>query len=204
MEFYYTPDTCALASLVTLYDCGADFTLRRISFASKEQKSASYLGINPKARVPALKIGAVVLTETPAILAYLAQSHPNMRLIPDDPLAFAEVQAINNYLCSTLHVAHAHRMRGHRWADGEEHWEAMRAKVPEAVGDCYAYLEEHVFGGPFVTGDTYTIADPYLFTIAQWMESDGVDPNQYPKIRDHRVLMRGRPTVVQALKQECA
>jgi glutathione S-transferase len=68
--------------------------------------------------VPALVTDDGILTETPAILAYLAQRFPQAKLAPlDDPFAFAMVQAFNSYLCSTVHVAHAHRMRGTRWAD---------------------------------------------------------------------------------------
>jgi hypothetical protein len=63
-----------------------------------------------------------ILTESPAMLAFIAQSFPQARLAPfDDPFAFAQVQAFNSYLCSTLHVAHAHRMRGHRWADDTQY-----------------------------------------------------------------------------------
>ena len=59
-----------------------------------------------------------ILTETPAMLAFIAQSFPQARMAPlDDPFAFAQLQAFNSYLCATLHVAHSHRMRGYRWAD---------------------------------------------------------------------------------------
>ncbi len=202
MEFYYTPNTCSLASLIVLYDVGASFDLKRLSFQTEDQKSDAYRAVKPKARVPALVIGGQALTETPAILAFLAQSNPGAGLIPDDAFAFARVQAFNSYLCSTLHVAHAHRMRGHRWADDEAAWKSMQAKVPQSVGDGFAYIEEHVFQGPFVFGGTYTIADPYLFTLAQWMEKDGVDPSRFPGVAGHRAMMRERPTVARALAVE--
>ena len=107
------PATCALASHIALEDAGAPYKLHRVDFKAAEQRSASYLAINPKARVPALVDRRGVLTETPAILAFIAQSFPEAKLAPlDDPFAFAELQAFNAYLCSTVHVAHAHRMRG--------------------------------------------------------------------------------------------
>lgn len=202
MQFFYTPDTCSLASLIVLHDVGADFDLRFIDFQSEQQKSEDFRAVNPKLRVPVLTVGDQVLTETPAILTYLAQAYPAAGLIPDDIAELAQIQSFNSYLCSTLHVAHAHRMRGYRWVDGVEHEKAMQAKVPQAVGECYAYLEEHEFQGPFVFGDAYTIADPYLFTIAQWMEGDGVDPDRFPKIRDHRAMMKTRPTVIASLEIE--
>jgi len=78
----------------------------------------------------------------------------------------------------------------------------MQRKVPQSVGDCYAYIEAHAFHGPFVMGEAYTICDPYLFTIAQWMEADGVDPRQFPKVAAHRALMGERPAVQAALAAE--
>jgi glutathione S-transferase len=120
-----------------------------------------------------------VLTETPAILVFIAQSFPQARLAPlDDAFLFAQVQAFNSYLCSTLHVAHAHRMRGYRWADDAAAIAAMQRKVPESVAACYQLIEETMLREPWVMGDTYTICDPYLFTMAQWLEQDGVDPSR--------------------------
>ena len=203
LVLYYAPDTCALASHIALEDAGAEYRLRRIDFEKEEQRGPDYLAINPKGRVPALVATRGVLTETPAMLAYVAQLYPTARLAPlDDPFAFGQLQAFNSYLCSTLHVAHAHRMRGYRWADEPAAIAAMQRKVPDLVGACYAYIEEQAFVGPFVMGESYTIADPYLFTVAQWMEADGVDPARFPKVAAHRELMRQRKSVQTALRAE--
>jgi glutathione S-transferase len=168
LTLYYTPHTCSLASHIALEDSGAEYTLVRIDFETFEQQSPAYRAINPKARVPALRTPRGILTETPAMLAFIAQSYPGARLAPpDDPFAFAEIQAFNAYLCSTVHVAHAHRMRGYRWTDDPAAILAMQKKVPEAVGACYELIERTMLKEPWVMGDTYTIADPYLFTLAQ-------------------------------------
>ena len=203
LTLYYAPNTCALASHIALEEAGAAFEARRIDFASAEQTKPEYLAINPKGRVPALVAGRGVLTETPAILAFIAQSYPEARLAPlDDPFAFAELQAFNNYLCATVHVAHAHRVRGYRWADEPAAWETMKKKVPQSVGACYDLIERKLFRGPWVMGETYTIADPYLFTLAGWMEGDGVDPRAFPRVDDHRRRMAERPAVRRALAAE--
>jgi glutathione S-transferase len=202
---YYAPHTCSLATHIALEDAGATYRLKRIDFGRTEQQSPDYLAINPKARVPALVTPRGVLTETPSMLAFVAQSFPAARLAPlDDPFAFAEVQAVNSYLCSTLHVAHAHRMRGYRWADEPDAIAAMQRKVPQSVGACYDYIEQHVLRGPWVMGETYTIADPYLFTIAQWLEADGVDPTRVPGVVAHRARMIERPNVAKAVAEEIA
>ena len=205
MELFASPMACSLASHIALEDAGAEYELRRIDFATTEQQSPEYLKINPKARVPAMVTERGILTETPAMLAFIAQSYPEAKLAPlDDPFAFAEIQAFNSYLCSSLHVAHAHRMRGHRWASEESSFEDMRRKVPETVSAGFEMIEKEMFKGPWVMGETYTIADPYLFTIAQWMEKDGVDPGRFPKVADHRARMAERANVKAAIEVELA
>jgi glutathione S-transferase len=205
IKLYYAAHTCSLASHIALNDAGATYSTARISFADDEQRKPEYLAINPKARVPALVTANGILTETPAMLAFIAQSFPQAGLAPfDDPFLFARVQAFNSYLCSTLHVAHAHRMRGHRWVDDPAAIAAMQRKVPETVGACYRLIEDEMLEGPWVMGDTYTICDPYLFTMAQWMEGDGVDPSRFPKVRDHRHRMSERSQVQNAIAEELA
>jgi len=205
LAFYYAPNTCALASHIALEEAGAAYEPRRVDFSSAEQTKPDYLKVNPKARVPALVTDRGVLTENPAILVYVAQTYPSARLAPlEDPFAFAELQAFNSYLCSTVHVAHAHRVRGYRWADEPEALEAMKKKVPQSVGACFELIERQFFRGPWVMGETYTIADPYLFTLASWLEGDGVDPRAYPRVREHRSRMAERPAVKRALAQEAA
>jgi len=205
LKLYYAADTCALASHIALNDAGAEYTTARISFARKEQSKPEYLAVNPKGRVPALVTDRGILTGTPAMLVFIAQSYPDARLAPlHDPFRFAEVQAFNSYLCSTLHVAHSHRMRGLRWADEPASLADMQRKVPESVGACYRLIEDSMLVGPWVMGETYTVCDPYLFTIAQWMEADGVDPSRFPKVSDHRRRMSERPQVRAAIAAELA
>ena len=203
IKLYYAAHTCSLASHIALEDAGAEYSTVRISFAGEEQRKPEYLAINPKGRVPALVTDRGILTETPAMLAFIAQSFPQAKLAPlGDPFLFAQVQAFNSYLCATLHVAHSHRMRGNRWADDPSAIAAMQRKVPESVASCYQLIEEYMLEGPWVMGETYTICDPYLFTMAQWLEQDGVDPARFPKVIDHRRRMSERPQVRKAIAEE--
>ena len=200
---YYARNTCALASHIALKDAGAPYDLRRIDFGTTQQQSPDYIAVNPKARVPAMVTPRGTLTETPAILTFIAQSYPAARLAPlDDPFAFAEMEAFNSYLCSTVHVAHAHRMRGSRWADDPASFADMKRKVPQTVTACYRLIEDGMLKGPFVMGEHYTVADPYLFTLAQWLEDDGVDPARIPRVMEHRMRMLERPNVRQAIAEE--
>jgi glutathione S-transferase len=205
IKLYYAPGTCALASHIALQEAGAAYATQRVNFKINQQNSPEYLAVNPKGRVPAMVTDSGILTETPAMLAYIAQSFPTAKLAPlEDAFAFAQVQSFNSYLCSTVHVAHAHRMRGYRWASEESSFADMKRKLPESVGACFALIERDMLKGPWVMGDTYTICDPYLFTISQWLEADGVDLSRLPKVLDHRKRMSERPAVRQALAEEQA
>ncbi|MDP1750706.1 MAG: glutathione S-transferase N-terminal domain-containing protein [Reyranella sp.] len=207
LKLYYAAHTCSLATHIVLEEVGADYSTVRVDFSKEQQKSADFLKVNPKARVPALVTDKGILTETPAMLVYVAQSFPASRLaLMDDPFAFAQVQSFNAYLCSHLHVAHAHRMRGHRWVDPADTAAiaAMQRKVPESVGGAFDLIERDMLKGPWVMGEHYTICDPYLFTLAQWLEADGVDPARIPRVIDHRRRMAERPGVKKAIAEELA
>jgi glutathione S-transferase len=204
-KLYYAPGTCALASHIALQEAGAAYATERLDFKSNQQNSAEYLAINPKGRVPSLVTDRGILTETPAMLAFIAQSFPQAKLAPlDDPYAFAQVQAFNSYLCSTVHVAHAHKGRGYRWATDDASFADMRRMVPKSVGASFALIERDMLKGPWVMGDSYTICDPYLFTVAQWLEGDSVDLSKLPKVMEHRKRMSERPAVRTVMAEELA
>ena len=205
LKLYYAVGTCALASHIALEETSANFETVRIDFRTEDQLKPEFLAINPKARVPALVTDHGVLTETPALLVYIAQSFPHARLAPlENAFELARVQAFNSYLCSTVHVAHSHRMRGYRWADDPVALKEMQRKVPDTISECFALIEREMFEGPWVMGKAYTICDPYLFTLAQFLEGDGVDLARLPKIRDFRNHMAERAAVKRALANESA
>jgi len=201
MIFYYAPQTVSLAAHIVLEETGADYETRILNFAEAEQRSEGYLKTNPKGRVPALVTAQGILTETPAILVYLAQTFPDAKLAPlDDIFQFAKLQEFNAYLCATVHVAHAHRVRGHRWVDDDAAIAAMQAKVPQTMSECFSLIEAEMFKGPWVLGDTYTVCDPYLFTISNWLKGDGVDVNDFPRIAAFQEKMRDRSAVQKVMQ----
>lgn len=200
MIFYFAPRTVAVASHITLEEVGADYETRVLDFSADEQRSDAYLGINPKGRVPALVTDKGIITETPAILLYLAQRYPDANLAPwKDAFQLAKLQEFNAYLCATVHVAHAHRVRGERWADEETALKAMQQKVPQTMRTCFQLIADDFFQGPWVMGQSYSLADPYLFTISNWLEGDGVDIRDFPNIAEHNRRMRERTAVAKIL-----
>ncbi|WP_309605785.1 glutathione S-transferase, partial [Phenylobacterium sp.] len=148
LKLFSATGSCSLASHIALEEAGAAYQLARMSTRDGDQLKPEYLAINPRGRVPALVTDRGVLTETPAILAFIAQSYPHAGLAPlDDPYAFARAQAFNSYLCATVHVAHAHRHRGYRWADDPAALAEMTRKVPQTVAACFQLIEDELLAG---------------------------------------------------------
>ncbi|WP_232820724.1 glutathione S-transferase family protein [Thalassobius sp. I31.1] len=200
LQLYFAPGTIAGASVLALLESRLQATFLPVDFSAAQQQSESYLKVNPKGRVPALITDFGVLTETGAILEYIARLAPDAGLIPDAPDAAARMHEMMYYLASTMHVNHAHKLRGHRWADQETSHQDMTAKVPETMATSCAWVEEQL-SGTFVCGNALTLADLYLFTICTWLKGDGVDITNYPKLNVHFTRMVGRDSVQTALKQ---
>ncbi|UTP38374.1 glutathione S-transferase N-terminal domain-containing protein [Phenylobacterium sp. LH3H17] len=205
LKLFYFPGSCSLASHIALEDAGADYEAVRVDLMGGEQTRPDYLAINPKGRIPALVTERGVVTESPAILAFVAQSHPGANLAPlDDPFAFAQVQAFNGYLSSTVHVAYAHGRRAGRWADAPSAIAEMKRKVPETMAACFARIEADLPEAPWVMGEAYTICDPYLFTFSGWLAGIGVEIAQFPKVFGHFQRMNTRSAVRKVLAREAA
>jgi glutathione S-transferase len=198
LTFYYAPGTCALASHLALEFSGAPYEAKRLDFKQQQQRTPDYLKINPKGRVPALVTDRGVLTETPALLQYIAQTFPQAALAPvDDVFLLAKVNEFNSYLCSTVHVNHAHKGRGYRWVDAADNaaLEAMKKKVPETMAESFTLIEEQMLKGPWVLGERFSTSDLYLYTLTRWLEGDGVAVNRFPKVVDHMRRMDAKPQV---------
>lgn len=200
LKLYYAKGTAALPVHIALEEAGADYEVQLLDFGAKDHQQPEYLAINPKGRVPALVTDDGILTETPALLAYIGQRFAAANLIPQGQFDFARAQELNLYLCSTVHVAHAHRMRSARWSDDPAAHISMQAKVAQNMTECAAMIENTYLRGPWVMGDQYTVCDPYLLLVARWMKGDGVDESAFPKIREHRARMEARPAVQAVLK----
>ncbi|MEZ5726546.1 MAG: glutathione S-transferase family protein [Burkholderiaceae bacterium] len=198
LTLYYAPNTASLAPHIALEQAGADYRLERVDFEAAQQRSPDYLAVNPKGRVPSLVTDRGVLTETPAILLYLAQRYPGADMAPlDDPFELAQVQAFNVFLCSTVHVAHAHKHRGTRWSGSHRQRGARGDDAQRAADDDAAFelIERTMIGEPWACGEQFGIADMYLFTMTRWLASDKVELARFPKVAAHCERMASVPAV---------
>ena len=205
LKLFYSPGACSLAAHAALEEAGADYEIQLVDLKAGQQRSGEYLKVNPKGRVPALATERGIITENPAILAYIAQRFPQSKLADvEDPFAFAEVQAFNAYLASSVHIAFAHVFRSSRYADGEVAAAAMKAKAGEALDEAFAAIDAKLSDGrPFVQGNNYTLCDPYLMVFERWFTLGKLGhPERFANVRAHRERVEARPAVRRVLTAE--
>ncbi len=196
LKLYTAPGTIGLACEIALEDAGAPYEVVRLSFAGNAQRQPGYLAINPKSRVPALVCDRGVITETPAILGYVAETCPQAGLAPlGDAFAMARMLAFNSYLAGWVHPAAAHRVRGYRWADDPAAIAEMARKSPLVFADAMSLIEAGYLKGPWVMGERYTVSDAYLYVVSSWLPRDGIDMAGFPKIAAHFARMGERAAV---------
>ncbi|MEM7719766.1 MAG: glutathione S-transferase family protein [Pseudomonadota bacterium] len=196
LTLHCAPNTIAVAAIVALNE-GVHWQPVHVDFASAEQTKPEYLAINPKGRVPTLITPEGPLTETGAILEYIGDTAVP-KLVPTDPLQRGRMRELMYYLASTMHVNHAHKKRGARWATEQSSFDDMQAKVPETMTASCAYIEPQIVG-PYLFGAEPTLADCYLYAIATWLEGDGVDTSQFPNLTAWRATMEARASVQKAV-----
>lgn len=195
MKLHYFPGTIASAVAIALHEAGITFETQLVDFKTGAQTRPDYHKLNPKGRVPMLETDDGFLSETGAILDYIAAIRPSAALMPEAPGAAARVRAVMYYLASTMHINHAHGPRASRWADQPVSMTDMRAKVAQNMTESAAYVEKHCLAGPFILGDQITVGDAYLFAACAWLEPDGVDVSGFPRIMGFRAAMEARASV---------
>jgi len=201
LKLYHMLASCSLAAHVALEEVGAKYELILVALDKGQQRSPEHLARNPLGRVPVLDTEHGLLTELPAILAYLAVTHPGANLQPTGVWDLARLNAFVAFLSSTVHPHFAHNNRPARWVDSEAAQAEVVAKARVTVAELYQMLDDRIVG-PWVMGEQYTTADPYLYAITRWLPRAEIDIARYPKVAAHFAAMNARPAVQRVLAQE--
>ena len=98
-------------------------------------------------------------------------------------------------MCATVHINHAHKTRGYRWADDEAAKAELARKTPLNLRENYEMIDKKMIKGPYVMGKDYTLADIYLFTLASWLPGQGLQASEFPKVDAIVKAMSERPAV---------
>ena len=203
ITLYYSPGACSLASHIVLEEIGEPFEARRVTIAEGRHLQPDYLAVNPHGRVPALTDGDFVLTESPAILAWLGQRFPKAGLLDlKDHERLGRTLELLSFFSSSVHIAFAQIWRAARFASGEASREEVTAAGRLALQGYFDELEALAADGAWIVGGRYSIADPYMLVFYRWGGRVGVDMKAYPGWSRHKDAMLARPAVNRALARE--
>lgn len=199
MKLYFAPGACSLSPHIVLREANIPFTLERVDLAKKTTETGrNYREVNPKGRVPALELPeGGVLTEGAAIVQYLADTHPQANLLPPPgTLARARVQEALTFIASELHKAFGPLF----YPKSSEEAKATATKnVDRSFEELETILSDE---RPWVAGDAFSVADPYLFTVAGWAKFKGIELSQWPRVAALVARVAERPAVQEALRAE--
>ena len=200
MKLYYSPGACSLSPHILLREAERRFDLERVDLRTHRTASgADYYQINPKGYVPALQLdgpGSPVLTEGPAIVQYIADLVPDARLAPPNgTFARYHLQEWLNFISTELHKQFGPLFAANTPALFAEQ---QRGKI----GRRLLYLQDVLVDRAFLMGESFTVADAYLFVMLQWCDPHGIDLGLYPNLDDYESRIAQRPAVIAALSAE--
>jgi glutathione S-transferase len=198
MKLYYSPGACSLSVHIVLREAGLPFSLEKVDLKSKQTASGSdYRQINSKGSVPALELDdRQVLTEGPAVVQYLADQKPDSGLAPRlGTFERYRLMELLNYITSELHKGFGPLFNPNASAE----W---KAAAVAALTARFAWTAGFLDAKKYLMGDTFTVADAYLFTILRWTARVGIDLGQWPALTAYRDRVAERPKVREALAAE--
>ncbi|EBA17487.1 glutathione S-transferase [Roseobacter sp. SK209-2-6] len=199
MKLYYKPGACPMASHIALHETGRAFEIEAVDTAvGRTETGADYHAINPKGYVPALGLDdGSILTEGPAILQYIADSHPEAGLAPKvGTLARARMQEQLNWIGTELHKAF-----GPLFRDGTS--EAGKDEARTAVAGKFDLIEAQLADGrEWLVAGQFSVADAYLFVVSNWANFTGIDLARWPNLVAFVTRTASRPSAQAAMRAE--
>src|SRR5580692_8093222 len=198
MKLFYFSGACALSPHIVLIELGLPYTLEKVDIATKKTAGGlDYLTINSKGAVPALQLDdGRVLTEGPAIVQYLADLKPDSGLAPRaGTFERYQLMEILNYITSEVH-------KGFSPLFNPESSAEMKQASVSALAKKFDWLSGFLGGKNFLLGNTFTVADAYLFTVLNWVRIVKIDLSKWPALAAYQARVAQRPKVQAALKEE--
>ena len=198
MQLYYAPGACSLASHITLREAGLPVDLRKTDTKTKKLEDGSdYFAVNSKGAVPALRLDdGQVLTEGPAILQYLADQKPESKLAPKaGTLERYRLLEWLNFITSEVHKGFSPLFNPTADAKVKEY-------TTQNLEKKFDWLNKQLTGKQYLTGDNFTIADAYLFVVANWSNFVGIDLGRWPALKAFQDRVAARPKVQEAMAAE--
>jgi glutathione S-transferase len=198
MKLYYSPAACSLAPHIALIETGATFSTERVGRDKKTEAGADFLAINPKGYVPALELDdGYVLTEGVVMQQYIADQKPEANLAPPrGTMERLKLEELLVFLSTEVHKTFSPLFAPNTPDD-------FKNAAKDKIAQRFDYLEKQLSDGrQFLTGDQFTIADAYFFTLSNWTKFVGIDLARWSNISAFAARVAARPSVQAALKAE--
>ena len=198
MKLYFAAGACSLAPHIVAKEADINLTLERVDLAThKTADGTDFYTINPKGSVPFLLLdNGEFLSEGPIICQYLADFAQNTSLIPAaGSMARYRVMEWQNYITSELHKSFSPLFNPTSSAD-------TKAEFSAALARKFTWVSAQLDGKAYLTGEQFTVADAYLFVVANWTKYVGVDISGHANLQQFLQRVAARPAVYAALKEE--
>ena len=198
MKLYFAPGACSLSPHIVLREAGLPFTAVKVNGKTKElEGGGDYRLVNPKGYVPALGLDdGGVLTEGPAIVQYIADQAPASKLAPaNGTIERYRLQEWLNFITSELHKQFSPLFDA-------SYPEELKAKQREKISGRLDWVAQQLGNKPYLMGETFTVADAYLFTVIGWGQWVGIDLAKWPMLKAYHERVAARPKVREAMVAE--
>jgi glutathione S-transferase len=203
LTLFYSPGACSMASHIGLEESGAEFELKPVALAKGEQQSPDYLKINPRGKVPALRLeDGSVLTENTAILSYLGLRFPEKGLLPKDVAAQARCISMMAWLSNWVHPSFTHIFRPERFCEDPAGHAAVKATGKKNFWAALQEIDGIVAGKPWMQGDQFTACDPYALVFYGWGKRIDLPVKDLANYTAWKHRMLERPAVRKVLEKE--
>ncbi|MGZ3694669.1 MAG: glutathione S-transferase family protein [Bdellovibrionota bacterium] len=204
LKFYYSTVTSSTATHIALAEAGAEFTPVEVSW-QRNVNVDELAKVNPLGTVPAVSVDGKPLTQTIAIMEYIADNHPKAKLLPA-PGTFERAEAMSwlAFCSSDLQKSFAplFRLRFNKWEVAAEAKQEIQKKVTAEIHNYLAHVEKNLAGKDFITGKNFTVADCLLFINLGFTKFAEIDLKAYKNIPAYLKRVSQRPAVQKVLKEE--
>ncbi len=198
MKLYFAPGACSMATHIVLRETGHNFDLEKVNLATKKTESGEdFTNVNPKGYVPALRLdNGEILTEAAVTLQYVADQNPESGMVPQvGSMERYRLMELLNFISTEIHKSFGALFNPNITPAHKEHQLAL-------IGKRCDVLSQQLEGKQYLTGDAFSVADAYLFTVLGWSNILGVDMTKWPTLTDYMGRIADRPTVKEAMKAE--
>ena len=199
LTLYYAPGACSMAAHIVLEECGEKYEGKKINLAGGEQRTASYLKMNPLGRVPVLLLDSgEPLAANTAILPYLGK---RFNLWPIDTIAEAKALSLVGFFATSVHPAHAHISRPERYASDTAAFPTLKETGLKTFHGFLRQIDSMLADRDWLS-DRYSVLDPYGFVFYTWGVRRDLPMTELRSYTAFKDRMLKRPAVTRVLDSE--